>query len=46
MPAGVAVGAAMIDDEIFLTLRYCKAQFHALGAAAFANTWREVLLDV
>ncbi len=46
MPLGLAVGAAIIDDEIFLTIRYCKAQFDASGAAAFAHTWREVLLDV
>ena len=46
MPLGTAVGAAMMDDEIFLTIRYCKAQFDTAGAAAFADTWRQVLLDV
>jgi NRPS condensation-like uncharacterized protein len=44
MPLGIAIGAASLNDEMFLTLRYCPRQYDARGAAAFAATWREVLL--
>jgi hypothetical protein len=44
MPLGGGIGVASINGELFLTLRYFKAQFDAAGAAAFAHTWREVLL--
>jgi NRPS condensation-like uncharacterized protein len=44
MPLGVAIGAASLHDELFLTLRYSPRQFDHRGAAAFAATWREVLL--
>lgn len=44
MPLGIAIGAVTIEDAMFLTIRYCRAQFDAAGAAAFARTWREVLI--
>jgi NRPS condensation-like uncharacterized protein len=44
MPLCAAIGAATLNGELFLTLRYCRHQFDAAGAAAFADTWREVLL--
>jgi NRPS condensation-like uncharacterized protein len=44
MPLCAAIGAVTVNDEMFLTLRYCRHQFDAAGAAAFADTWREVLL--
>lgn len=45
MPPGTGVGAGMMDGEIALTLRYCRAQFDAEGAARFAADLRKVLLD-
>ena len=45
MPPGTGVGATMMNGEIFLTLRYCRAQFDAEGAARFAADLRKVLLD-
>jgi NRPS condensation-like uncharacterized protein len=45
MPPGTAVGAATMNGEMFLTLRYCRAQFDAEGAAQFAADLRNVLLD-
>lgn len=45
MPLGTAVGAATMNDEMFLTIRYCNAQYDKAGAAAFADTYRRVLLD-
>jgi NRPS condensation-like uncharacterized protein len=45
MPPGTGVGATIINGEIFLTLRYCRAQFDAEGAARFAADLRKVLLD-
>ena len=44
MPLGTAIGAASMNGELFLTIRYCKGQYDAGGAAALAQTWREVLL--
>jgi NRPS condensation-like uncharacterized protein len=44
MPLGIALGAASMNGEMFLTLRYRKARYDAAGAAAFAATWRDVLL--
>ena len=44
MPLGTAIGAASMNGEMFLTIRYCKGQYDTAGAAAFAQTWREVLL--
>jgi NRPS condensation-like uncharacterized protein len=45
MPEGTGVGVTMMNGEIFLTLRYCRAQFDAEGAARFAMELRKVLLD-
>jgi NRPS condensation-like uncharacterized protein len=45
MPPGTAVGATTMNGEMFLTLRYCRAQFDADGAAQFAADLRKVLLD-
>jgi NRPS condensation-like uncharacterized protein len=44
IPLCAAIGAVTMNGEMFLTLRYCRHQFDAAGAAAFAGTWREVLL--
>jgi NRPS condensation-like uncharacterized protein len=44
VPLGVALGAASMNGEMFLTLRYRKARYDTAGAAAFAATWRDVLL--
>ena len=38
------IGAATMNDEMFLTLRYSRRQYDAAGAAALAATWRQVLL--
>jgi NRPS condensation-like uncharacterized protein len=45
MPPGTVVGATTMNGEMFLTLRYCRAQFDAGGAAQFAADLRKVLLD-
>jgi NRPS condensation-like uncharacterized protein len=45
MPPGTAVGATTMNGEMFLTLRYSRAQFDAEGAAQFAADLRKVLLD-
>ena len=45
MPPGISVGAITTNGEMFLTLRYCRAQFDAEGAAQFAADLRKVLLD-
>jgi len=45
MPPGTGVGAITMNGEMFLTLRYCRAQFDAQGAAQFAADLRKVLLD-
>ena len=45
MPLGVAMGAATMNDEMFLALRYSRRQYDAAGAAALAGTWRAVLLE-
>jgi NRPS condensation-like uncharacterized protein len=45
MPPGTGVGAMTMNGEMFLTLRYCRAQFDAEGAAQFAADLRKVLLD-
>lgn len=45
MPVGVGIGAATVNDEMFLTLRYCHRQFDADGAAALARCWRSILLS-
>jgi NRPS condensation-like uncharacterized protein len=44
MPLGTGIGAATMNDEMFLTLRYSRRQYDAAGAAALAATWRQVLL--
>jgi NRPS condensation-like uncharacterized protein len=44
MPLGAGIGVATMNGEMFLTVRYCRAQFDATGARAFAEAWREVLL--
>ena len=45
MPPGTGVGAITMNGEMFVTLRYCRAQFDAEGAAQFAADLRKVLLD-
>jgi NRPS condensation-like uncharacterized protein len=45
MPPGTGVGVITMNGEMFLTLRYCRAQFDAQGAAQFAADLRKVLLD-
>ena len=45
MPPGTGLGAMTMNGEMFLTLRYCRAQFDAEGAAQFAADLRNVLLD-
>jgi NRPS condensation-like uncharacterized protein len=45
MPPGTGMGATMMNGEVFLTLRYCRTQFDAEGAARFAAELRKVLLD-
>jgi NRPS condensation-like uncharacterized protein len=44
MPMGTGIGAATMNQELFLAVRFCEAQFDATGAEAFADTWRDVLL--
>lgn len=44
MPAGVSVGAASMEDRMFLTVRYRKAQFDASAAQEFGALYRETLL--
>jgi hypothetical protein len=44
MPMGTGIGAATMNQELFLAVRFCEAQFDATGAEAFADTWRGVLL--
>jgi NRPS condensation-like uncharacterized protein len=44
IPLGTAIGAATMNNELFLTIRSCRAQHDPAGAAALASTWREVLL--
>jgi hypothetical protein len=34
-----------MNGQMFLTLRYCRAQFDAEGAAQFAADLRTILLD-
>jgi hypothetical protein len=45
MPTGISVGATTMNGQMFLTLRYCRAQFDAEGAAQFAADLRTILLD-
>jgi hypothetical protein len=44
-PPGVClgIGAAMMNDELLLTLRYHHRQFDAPGADRFIEAWRGVL---
>ena len=44
MPAGVSVGAASMEDRMFLTVRYRKAHFDATAAKEFGALYRDVLL--
>ena len=45
MPVGISVVATTMNGEMFLALRYSRAQFDAEGAAQFAADLRKVLLD-
>ncbi|WP_165759358.1 condensation domain-containing protein [Mycobacterium decipiens] len=45
MPLGISVAIGSCNGQIFLTLRYCRGQFDAEGAAQFAADLRKVLLD-
>jgi NRPS condensation-like uncharacterized protein len=45
MPLGAAMGAATVGGRLNVTLRYPHAQFGRAGAAAFARTYRDVLLS-
>lgn len=44
MPAGVSVGAASMEDRMFLTVRYRLAHFDAAAAKEFGALYRQVLL--
>lgn len=44
MPMGVSVGAASMEDMMFLTLRYRYAQFDAVAAEEFAQIYKKILL--
>jgi hypothetical protein len=44
MPLGTSAGVASMNGEMFIALRYSRAQYDAAGAAAFVRTWREVLI--
>jgi NRPS condensation-like uncharacterized protein len=43
MPLGASLGAATLDDELFLCLRYRHALFDSDGATSFATVLRDVL---
>jgi NRPS condensation-like uncharacterized protein len=45
MPLGASFGAATMNDQLFVTLRYRHALFDAAGAAEFAALYREILLS-
>jgi NRPS condensation-like uncharacterized protein len=44
MPLGASFGAATMDRELFLTLRYRRALFDAAAARSFAELYRAILL--
>jgi NRPS condensation-like uncharacterized protein len=44
MPLGASFGAATMNGELFLTLRYRHALFDAGAAESFAGLYREILL--
>ena len=44
MPLGTSLGAATMNGELFVTLRYRRALFDADAAAAFAGLYRDILL--
>ncbi|UOB53398.1 condensation domain-containing protein [Acinetobacter junii] len=45
MPMGVTIGAASMNDQLFLTLRYRKAQFNDIAALEFANIYKATILN-
>ncbi|MEN8321220.1 hypothetical protein [Acinetobacter junii] len=45
MPLGVSIGAAYMDSQLFITMRYRKAQFDVKAAMEFAALYRQILLD-
>ncbi|HWH11212.1 MAG TPA: condensation domain-containing protein [Solirubrobacteraceae bacterium] len=44
IPPGIGIGASTINGQLSLALRYGLAQFDAVGAQRFLDTWRDVLL--
>jgi hypothetical protein len=43
MPLGTSMGAALMNSELFMTLRYRHAQFDAEAAARFGRLYEETL---
>jgi hypothetical protein len=43
MPLGASLGAATLDDRLFVTLRYRHAQFDAEAAEEFLATFKDTL---
>jgi hypothetical protein len=43
MPLGASLGAATLDDRMFVTLRHRHALFDAAAAADFVELYRRVL---
>lgn len=43
MPLAIGVGAATLDGTLYLSFRYCRAQFDAPAAASFAEYYRRAL---
>jgi hypothetical protein len=43
MPLGASLGAATLDDRLFLTLRYRHPLFDAAAASDFLETFRSAL---
>jgi hypothetical protein len=44
MPMGVSVGVVTLGAEMFVVIRYSRAQFDSDGAAAFAAAFSGALL--
>lgn len=44
MPMGANIGAATVNGQLFVTLRYRHPQFDAVAAAEFADLYRDILL--
>jgi NRPS condensation-like uncharacterized protein len=44
MPMGVSIGAVSMDERLFLTLRYRRAQFDTAAGAEFAHSLRDAVV--